>query len=79
MPNLNLYRTEYEKVVGKTYGTLSIREKQTVYAMEIYEDSKDALTAFDIYSQEDLPEKFIEDQCRSTFGYKDSSIIPPVI
>lgn len=78
MPKLNLYRTEYEKVIGKTYGSLSLREKQTVYAMEIYNDSQDALTAFDIWYQKDFPDGFIEDQCRSTFGYKDGTIIPEV-
>lgn len=78
MPPLNSFKIAYSDIVGLKYGELSISQKQTVYAMEIYKDSHDALTAFDIFSTTSLEACFIDTQNRETFGYTDNTIIKSV-
>ena len=68
------FKDEHAKLINMTYGELSDTQKQTLYAMEIYNDSKDALTACDIYAAPPSPD-YVEDQLRNTFGYNDTTII----
>jgi len=69
------FKEEYNKLINKTYGELNDRQKQTVYSMEIYHDSQDALIACDIYASTDLNPEFIDNQLRNTFGYNDITIL----
>ena len=78
MPPLIEFKTAYAKLVGLTYGSLSDKQKQAVYAMAIYNDSHDALTAFDLYADERLPADFVDQHNRNTFGYTDDTIIEDV-
>ncbi len=75
MPPLNDFKDAYTELIGLEYGLLGKKQKQAVYAMEIYNDSQDALTAFDIYSSTTLPANFVDEQCRETFGYSDDTVI----
>ena len=78
MPPLNSFKNTYAELVGLTYGELSLKQKQTVYAMEIYKDSHDPLIAFDIYYASSLEACFIDTQNRETFGYTDDTVIESV-
>ena len=73
------FKDEYAKLVGMKFGDLNDEQKRTVYAMEIYEDSQDALVACDIYApqnpHEAIPTEFIDDQLRNTFQYDDATIV----
>lgn len=74
------FKDEHAKLVNMTYGELSDTQKQTLYAMEIYNDSHDALIACDIYasgltSDSPLSPDYIDDQLRNTFGYNDITVI----
>jgi hypothetical protein len=75
MPPLIEFKHAYANLVGQKYGTLNEKEKQTVYAMEIYEDSSDALIACDIFNATDLTPDFVEQQNRETFQYTDETVI----
>jgi hypothetical protein len=72
------FKDEYAKLINMMYGELNADQKRAVYAMEIYNDSGDALIACDIFA--DLPPDrldpdFIDEQLRNTFGYTDATII----
>jgi len=69
------FKEEYEKLIGLSYGELNDRQKQTVYSMEIYCDSQDALIACDIYASTRLPSDYVDQQLRDTFQYEDITFI----
>ena len=75
MPPLIGFKNAYANLIGQTYGILNAKEKQTVYAMEIYDDSSDALIACDIFNTTNLTLEFINQQNRETFEYTDDTII----
>ena len=80
---LTEFKDEYAKLINMAYGELSNKQKQTVYAMEIYKDGGDALTACDIYADSlnehnRLKPEFIDDQLRNTFEYTDTTIIESI-
>lgn len=70
------FKIAYAELVGLSYGELDDKQKQTVYSVEIYKDSHDALIACDIYASTDLSPEFIDNQLRNTFGYTDIKFIP---
>lgn len=77
---LTEFKDEYAKLINMVYGELSNQQKQTVYAMESYNDGADALTACDIYassptSGDALAPDFVDDQLRNTFEYDDTTTI----
>ena len=72
------FKDDYAKLVNKAYGELSNEEKQTVYAVEIYKDSGDALIACDIFADTTAKPEFIDDQLRNTFEYNDTTIIESI-
>ena len=72
------FKDEYTKLINMAYGELSDRQKQTVYAVEIYKDSGDVLIACDIYADSllgTLTPQFIDEQLRNTFEYSDTTLI----
>ena len=69
------FKEEYEKLIGFAYGELNNRQKQTVYAMEIYCDSSDASIACDVYTATDFDPEYIDEQLRNTFQYEDTTFI----
>lgn len=73
------FKEAYAKLVNMLYGELNDEQKRTVYAMEIYHDSQDALTACDIYApqnpREAIPTEFIDEQLRNTFQYEDVTVV----
>lgn len=75
MPPLTLFKTKYADLIGRKYGTLNEKEKQTVYAMALYNDGADAMTADDIFSSKTLSADFVDQQNRNTFEYEDNSTI----
>jgi len=75
MPPLIEFKHAYANLIGQTYGTLNAKEKQAVYAMEIYDDSGDALIACDIFNATDLSPEFVDGQNRDTFEYTDDTVI----
>lgn len=72
---LTEFKDEHAKLVGKKYSELSASERQTLYSMEIYNDSHDALVACDLYATTSLPVDLVDDQLRNTFGYTDDTIV----
>jgi len=78
---LTEFKDAYQRLINLAFGELNNDQKRTVYAMEIYNDSQDALTACDLYADKDLPEdrrlpdEYIDDQLRNTFDYNDTTII----
>lgn len=75
MPPLIEFKHAYADLIGLKYGSLNEKQKQTVYSMEIYDDSGDALIGCDIYLATDLSPDFIDQQNRETFEYTDDTII----
>ena len=76
------FKDEHIKLVNMAYGELNDKQKQTVYAMEIYKDSGDVLIACDIYasgptSGDALAPEFVDEQLRNTFEYNDTTLINP--
>ncbi len=69
------FKEEYKKLTGLLYGELDSRQKQTVYAMEIYNDSQDVLIGCDIYASSDFNPEYIDEQLKNTFQYKNSTTI----
>ena len=72
------FKEEYAKLVNMVYGELDDKQKQTVYSVEIYKDSGDALIACDIYADSllgTLTPEFIDEQLRNTFEYNDTTVI----
>lgn len=69
------FRREYRDILFKDYKSLTDREKQILYAMEIYKDSHDTNTANEIWADTNIPFSFVDDQNRNTFGYTDNTII----
>ena len=72
------FKDEYAKLVNMAYGELNDKQKQTVYAVEIYNDGGDALTACDIYADTTADPEFIDNQLRNTFEYNDTTIIESI-
>lgn len=72
---LTEFKEEYEKLIGLLYGELNDRQKQTVYAMEIYCDSSDVLIGCDVYATSDFDPKYIDEQLRNTFQYENTTSI----
>ena len=75
MPPLIEFKKKYADRIGQKYSQLNDKEKQTVYAMEIYDDSEDALIACDIFNTTTLTPAFVDEQNRETFEYTDDTII----
>jgi len=63
----------YANLIGQKYGTLNEKEKQVVYAMALYDDGADAMTADDVYHATDLSPDFVDQQNRDTFEYTDDT------
>lgn len=72
---LTEFKEKYEKLIGLLYGELNDRQKQTVYAMELYCDSQDALIGCDIYAASDFDPEYIDEQLRNTFQYENTTSI----
>ncbi len=68
------FKDAYAKLINMAYGELNDQQKQTVYAMEIYNDSGDVLTACDIYAAPPSAD-YVDDQLRNTYEYNDATII----
>jgi hypothetical protein len=69
------FKKEYRDILFKDYKSLTNREKQVLYAMELYKDSRDAIIANETWADTDIPFNYIDDQNRYTFDYTDNTII----